>query len=264
MTANVVRHRADWRAGDTGAAALARAVLPPDTPPSAKAALGRLCAALRLAAGLTTRRLAERLGWNQAQVSRLESAQGGLPKLGTLAELGAGTGSRLAIVAKDATGRWHVAPVGDDPNADAVVDEVAALLGLRLVSRSAEARAAAEVSNVSLKMDFGLVVNDLLPSLDNRSPNTNHLTLAHVLTLLATSKLSRLTGRFHSEYQVARRFFDDRPRDEVRMRLAARRATSQAENQSDASASTRTIEPSSTSHRRRPETRPTSSACLGS
>jgi transcriptional regulator with XRE-family HTH domain len=79
-----------------------------------KRAVGRMLHACRQAAGLTTRQLAERLGWRQPQVTRAESVGGPLPRLETLTALLQGSDGHLALVALDARGEFHVCSLTAD------------------------------------------------------------------------------------------------------------------------------------------------------
>jgi transcriptional regulator with XRE-family HTH domain len=85
-----------------------------------KSAVGRFLAGFRNAASLTSRQLAEKLGWKQPQVTRLEGAGGGLPKLETLKSFIDGCDGELALVGRDAAGRVHVCAVSSDSFAKAL------------------------------------------------------------------------------------------------------------------------------------------------
>jgi transcriptional regulator with XRE-family HTH domain len=77
-------------------------------------AVGRLLSRLRMGAGLSTPKLAERVGRHQPQLVALERAHRGAPRLDTLERFVKGCDAELALVARDAEGRLHVVGVTGD------------------------------------------------------------------------------------------------------------------------------------------------------
>lgn len=81
-------------------------------------AIGRLLASLRMGAGISTLRLAERIGRHQPQIVALELPRGGAPRLDTLERFVKGCDAELALVARDADGRLHAVGVTSDAFAE--------------------------------------------------------------------------------------------------------------------------------------------------
>jgi transcriptional regulator with XRE-family HTH domain len=107
---------------------------------------GLLFARMRKQAGLLQKDVAERTGWDKAFVSRLESGQGAVPDVQTLARFAEACGATAGVVfGREAEGAIHIidamAMPGSRTNAGQVVFDQFRDRKLRLPPRKGEATA---------------------------------------------------------------------------------------------------------------------------